>query len=303
MSDPRAQDLEADVCAYLAHLRVERGLAGNTVLAYGRDIRQFLDHVRARGASAGSLDRAELHAYVAALSDRRRAAATVHRKIAAVRSFLDFLYREGQRAEPAPRVEGPRRPRRFPRALTPGQVTALLAAPDGSHPEGLRDRAMLDLLYSCGLRVSELIGLRLDDLSPATGFLRCTGKGERERTVPVAPGAVRSVRAYLEEARPLLAGEGTPASSWLLLNWGGRRMSRQDVWRQVRRHAAAAVPGVRVTPHTLRHTYATHLLAGGADLRAIQEMLGHVDIGTTQLYTHVDESRLQAVFSRFHPRS
>lgn len=285
------------------HLRGERGLSPNTVAAYTRDLREFREFLRARGVGPADLGREDLFAFGARLQRLGRKATSVARKLSAVRMFLAFACREGLRAGDPPEIEAPKLPRKLPHVLTAREIERLLAAPDVEHPEGLRDRALLELLYATGLRVSELVTLKPADVRPEDGLVRCVGKGSKERLVPVGAAALEWVRRYVEEARPLLAGAARAAPPWLFLTERGSPLARTAVWKRLREYAGAAGIQGKVSPHTLRHSFATHLLAGGADLRSIQEMLGHADIGTTQIYTHVDDSHLTRVFQQFHPRA
>lgn len=291
------------VVEYISHLRSERGLSAHSVEAYARDLREFVELTATRGRDAATAGRADLFAYQACLQRQGRRPATVARKLAAVRGLLGFAHREGVRCDPPPEPERMQVPRSLPRALTPEELGRLLSAPDVTDPEGLRDRALLELLYSAGLRVTELLSLRPADVRNQERLVRVLGKGGRERLVPVGAPALRWLQRYLDKARPLLATVHPPAEERLFLDAAGRSLSRTAFWKRVRNYAhSACISGV-VSPHTLRHTFATHLLAGGADLRSIQELLGHADIGTTQIYTHVDDSHLGRVFRQCHPRA
>jgi integrase/recombinase XerD len=239
--------------------------------------------------------------FQARLHRRHLAPASIARKLSAVRTFLAFAYREGAIEQPLAELETPRTERRLPSALTPAEVERLLAQPDTGTPDGLRDRAMLELLYATGLRVSELVGLHLENVRLAAGFVRCLGKGSKERVVPLGRVAAAWVSRYLEEGRPHYgAKEGVTD---LFLTARGEAMTRVTFWVRLREYAQAAGIRRKVSPHTLRHSFATHLLQGGADLRSIQEMLGHANIATTQIYTRVDDSHLARVFERCHPRA
>ncbi|MFN3648886.1 MAG: site-specific tyrosine recombinase XerD [Armatimonadota bacterium] len=288
---------------FLGHLRGERALSPNTVAAYGRDLRELARFMRERGTTLAQLGRDDLFAFEARLQRLGRRPASVARKLSAVKMFLAFAYREGDRETAPPEIEAPRLPRSLPHALTVEEVAFLLRAPETDHPEGLRDRAMLELLYASGLRVSELVSLKPDDVRMGEGLVRCVGKGSKERLVPVAGAALQWLRRYLDEARPVLAQACRSPAPELFLTERGAADSRTAVWKRIKEYARQAGIQSHVSPHTLRHSFATHLLAGGADLRAIQEMLGHADIGTTQIYTHVDDSHLGEVFKKFHPRA
>lgn len=285
------------------YLRAERGLSPNTLAAYTADLQELQVQLDERGTTLESLSRDDLFAYEARLRRLGRKPTSVARKLSAVKTFLTFAYREGYRKAAPPEVEGPKLPRSLPHVLTREDMVRLLQAPDTDSPVGLRDRAMLELLYATGLRVSELVSLKPADLELAEGVVRCFGKGRKERIVPVAQAAVRWVRRYLEEVRPVLAAAGRHQAEALFLTDAGAGLTRTAFWALVREYAGRAGISAHVSPHTLRHSFATHLLAGGADLRAIQEMLGHADIGTTQIYTHVDDSHLAHTFRSFHPRA
>ena len=228
--------------------------------------------------------------------------ATIHRKSACLRSFYRHLRREGLRdSDPTAGLSAPRRSRKLPHVLTRGEIERLLAQPSGTDPNALRDRALLELMYACGLRASEAIGLDTDDVDMDERVLRARGKGSKERIVPIGQAAARAVRIYLERGRPALV-KGRPETR-LFVNFRGGPLTRQGLYKIVRRHATSAGLADRMSPHTLRHTFATHLLAGGCDLRSVQEMLGHADVSTTQLYTHLSSERLKDVYFKAHPRA
>jgi integrase/recombinase XerD len=288
---------------YLDHLGVERGLSPGTLEAYGRDIGRLAAWGREQGRDLLSLRQADLVEFLAFLRQAGLSPRSVARSVHAVRGFFRFAVREGRlAADPMENLRAPRAFKALPRYLTPPQVDALLAAPDAATPLGLRDRAMLEVLYATGLRVSELIGLRAADLDLQVGLVRAFGKGRKERLVPLGSEAQRWVRRYMEDARPALV-RGRATAPVLFVNHRGGRLSRMGVWKIVRR--CAVVAGVQhvLTPHVLRHSFATHLLERGADLRALQAMLGHADISTTQIYTHVSRERLRQVYDRYHPRA
>jgi integrase/recombinase XerD len=287
---------------YLDHLRVERALADNSLLAYGRDLRALSKWADGRATSVLALQSSELSDYMGALRRQGLSARSVARAVHAARGFFRFAVREGRLAvDPMQNLRAPRSFKGLPRFLTPAQVEALLAAPDPKDPYGLRDQAILELLYATGLRVSELTGLRPADLDLGVGLLRCMGKGKKERLVPMGRVACRSVEKYMSGSRAaLLKGRGSP---YLFLNNRGQRLSRMGLWLIVRRHATAAGVAHVLTPHVLRHSFASHLLERGADLRALQVMLGHADISTTEIYTHVTRERLRQLYDRHHPRA
>jgi integrase/recombinase XerD len=294
------------VLDFLAYLEFERGLSRNTLEAYRSDLLQFGRFLAERGVEATEAGHAEVSAFLTRLAtgDGRPAAspATVHRKAACLRSFYRHLRRESQVGhDPTAEVASPRRSRRLPQVLTRGEVTRLLAQPRGAEPAALRDRALLELMYACGLRASETIGLELDDVDLDEQVLRARGKGSKERLVPVGRAACAALRAYLERGRPRLVGQREVTH--VFVNFRGAALTRQGLYKIVRRHALAAGLAEKMSPHTLRHTFATHLLAGGCDLRSVQEMLGHADVATTQLYTHLSSERLKDVYFRAHPRA
>jgi integrase/recombinase XerD len=292
------------VLDFLAYLEFERGLSRNTLEAYRSDLLQFGRFLAEREVSAAGAQSADVADFLSSLANRESPAspATIHRKAACLRSFYRHLRREGLReSDPTAGLSAPRRGRKLPEVLTRGEITKLLEQPRGSEPAALRDRALLELMYACGLRASEAIGLQLPDLDLDEQVLRARGKGSKERVVPIGQSAVRAVRAYLERGRPaLVKGRAEPH---LFVNFRGGSLSRQGLYKIVRRYAAGAGLEERMSPHTLRHTFATHLLAGGCDLRSVQEMLGHADVSTTQLYTHLSSERLKDVYFRAHPRA
>jgi tyrosine recombinase XerD len=295
--------LDACIDEYLDHVATERGLARKTVEAYARDLVAFSRSALARGVRRpDTLGEAVVRAHLAALETDGLSARSRARALAAIRGFLRFLTMRGTlRGDPARTLHVRRPPARLPRALAGGEVGALLAQPAESERRGLRDRALLELLYACGLRVSEAVALRGVQLDLTAGFVTVVGKGGKERVVPLGRPARAALAAYLERERPrLLRGRPSP---FVFLGPGGRALTRQAVWKLVRRRALAAGLPRRVSPHTLRHTFATHLLNGGADLRVVQTLLGHADVTTTQVYTHVAPQRLREVHRRHHPRS
>ncbi len=285
------------------YLTFERGLSERTVQAYSRDIDRLVEFVRARGASIpADVSHADLREYVFHLHETGLAASSVRRSISAARSYFSFLLDEGLLdADPTERIESPRSWQRLPTFLTRDEVARMVESPSPDHPAYWRDRAILELLYATGIRVSELVTAKVSSLDLDEGLLQVLGKGARERMVPVGRTAAQVLRRYLREVRPSLdRGAGAGA---LFLSRRGRAMSRMAVWSLVRRAAERSGIDKKVSPHTLRHTFATHLLEGGADLVAVQELLGHADISTTQIYTHVDREYLRQVHRRYHPRA
>lgn len=299
MEDGARPPLDPRVASFLAALEVERGALANTLAAYRRDLASFTAHLAARRRPLLSAGAADVADYCAALGRRGLSAASIARQVAALRSFYKFLSVEGLYAGDPSAWEAPRRARRLPQAMGRQDVERLLSAPDVRKKGGRRDRALLELMYAAGLRVSEAAGLKLADVDFAVGYVKCRGKGDKERIVPVGRAALAALKEYLATERKALArGTDVPA---VFLSRSGRPLERVAIWNLIRKWALAA--GIRrIHPHTLRHTFATHLLAGGADLRVVQEMLGHADISTTQIYTHVDASRLKEVHRKFHPR-
>ena len=294
------------VLDFLAYLEFERGLSRNTLEAYRSDLLQLGAFLGARELDPLAVTHSDLAAWVdqlAAGHDGRPAAATtVQRKVACLRSFYRHLRREELIThDPTSELRAPRKPQRLPQVLSREEVAHLLAVPRGTDPGALRDRALLELMYACGLRASEATGLRVEDVDLDEGVLRARGKGNKERLVPVGSQAVAALRAWLARGRPPLVGlEDEPR---LFVNLRGRPLTRQGLYKIVQRHAHTAGLAARMSPHTLRHTFATHMLAGGCDLRVVQEMLGHADIATTQIYTHLSAQRLKDVYFDAHPRA
>ena len=292
---------------FLAYLEFERGLSRNTLEAYRSDLLQYGAWLGGRGIAALSVSHSDLADFLSELTegsgDRAPvAAATLQRKLACLRSFHRHLRRVGiLEVDPTTKLRAPRHERRLPNVLTRDEVAKLLEQPVGTEPTALRDRALLEVMYACGLRASEAITLEVSDLDLENGVLRARGKGSKERLVPIGSAAARALAAYLRRGRPQLAGDRLQAC--LFLNRRGGGLTRQGLYKIVQRHARSAGLEQRMSPHTLRHTFATHLLAGGCDLRSLQEMLGHADITTTQLYTHLSAERLRDVYFDAHPRA
>jgi integrase/recombinase XerD len=303
----RTGSYEDLVLDFIAYLELERGLSRNTLEAYRSDLLQFGAWLDAAGKDALTVQHSDVAAFVATLtagSERRppAAATTVQRKVACLRSFYRHLRREEILAsDPTAELKGPPRGKRLPQVLTRDEVALLLAQPRGGSPAALRDRALLELMYACGLRASEAVGIRLDELDLDEGVLRANGKGSKERLVPIGSKAVAALLGYLTVARPQLVG--LREEPRVFVNQRGRGLTRQGLYKIVQRHARSAGLADKMSPHTLRHTFATHLLAGGCDLRSLQEMLGHADIATTQIYTHLSADRLRDVYFAAHPRA
>jgi integrase/recombinase XerD len=285
------------------YLGLEAGHSANTVEAYLRDLRRLGEFALGRGVrEPGQVTRTQLRDFVYLLKDMGLSAATIRRSVSAIRTYYGFLAGEGRvRTDPSDRLDSPRRGRVLPDTLSVTEVEALLAAPGVDDPLAWRDRALLELGYGAGMRVSELCGVGLTDLLLTEGLVRVFGKGGKERLVPLGRNTIGAISIYLHQLRPTLdRGHG---GGRVLLNARGEPLSRVGAWGIVKRAAERAGITKRVTPHTLRHSFATHLLEGGADLRAVQEMLGHADLSTTQIYTHVDREYLRSVHKQFHPRA
>jgi integrase/recombinase XerD len=309
-------DIDALADAFLLHLRTERRLSPNTVESYGFDMRRFASFVEASGVRLSDFSRSHFLAFLSSLQTGKRggqgggpkplAAGTRSRIVSTVRSFFRFLSREGiLPANPVEEVKGPRKSRNLPQYLTLTDVDRLLDAPDRNTAEGMRDRAMLELLYATGLRASEIVSLRKENVDMNAGFVRVLGKRGKERIVPVASSSLDILKEYLELWQPafLRNREGrSAAANVLFLSRLGRPITRQTLWNRIGRWAKAAGIRQKISPHTLRHSFAGHLLAGGADLRAVQTMLGHADISTTQIYTHVTTERIREIHRKHHPR-
>ena len=293
------------VLDFLAYLELRRGLSRNTLEAYRSDLLQYGRFLEERGTSATAATGADVAEFLATLTDgggRPASPATVHRKSACLRSFYRHLRREGVTdKDPTSALTAPRRGRRLPHVLTREEVARLLDQPAGGDPSSLRDRALLEVMYACGLRASEVIGIKMNEIDLDAQVLRARGKGSKDRVVPIGGAATRALRLYFECGRPKLVG--TRPERHVFVNFRGGPLTRQGLYKIVQRHAVRAGLEGRMSPHTLRHTFATHLLAGGCDLRSVQEMLGHADVATTQLYTHLSSDRLKDVYFKSHPRA
>jgi integrase/recombinase XerD len=302
-ADARFQSLVLD---FLAYLELERGLSRNTLGAYRTDLLQYGEYLSAHDRDALHARPADVADFLAELAtgEGRPAcsAATIHRKAACLRSFYKHLRRDELIGDdPTVALSAPRRAKKLPQVLNYAEVQQLLAAPHGTEPTALRDRALLEVMYACGLRASETIGLDVADVDMREGFLRARGKGSKERMVPLGRQAITAIDAYVRKGRPKLVGDRHEPK--LFLNFRGGPLTRQGLYKIVQRHAREAGLSGRMSPHTLRHSFATHLLAGGCDLRAVQEMLGHADISTTQMYTHLSGEQLKDVYFKAHPRA
>ncbi len=310
----QAVGIERLILDFLAYLELERGFSRNTLDAYRSDLSQLALFLERRGVNVLETRHGDLAAFLSQLTDGGPpgpdgcpdpapvAASTVGRKAACLRSFYRHLRREETiEHDPTAELRGPRKTQRLPRVLSRQEVAWLLQAPKGTEPRALRDRALLELMYACGLRVSEAIGLELGDVDLEDGVLRARGKGSKERLVPVGRQAVAALRAYCQRGRPALLGPRIEQR--LFLNRRGGGLTRQGLYKIVQGHARGAGLEQKMSPHTLRHTFATHLLAGGCDLRSLQEMLGHSDLATTQVYTHLSAERLKDAYFSAHPRA
>lgn len=295
--------MEHLVDTFLLHLKVERGLAKNTLDSYRRDLNKFSVYLRRTGVTSfQGVQRLLIMSFMEDLHSQRRAAATISRNLAAIRSFFNFLVAENLvKTNPAAELDTPKIPKRLPNVMTVSQVATLMDQPSLKTPPGLRDKAMLELLYATGIRVSELVDLNLRDVNLEMGFLRCLGKGSKERIIPMGRTAVAAIDNYLQRGRPKLVGKKEEKA--VFLNVHGGRLTRQGFWKLLKKYVRQAGFEGDITPHTLRHSFATHLLENGADLRAVQEMLGHSDISTTQIYTQVTAIHLREVYQQAHPRA
>lgn len=294
--------MDAAIRAFLTHIRVEKGLSPNTVSAYSRDLRGFSAFAAKNRRSLASISRDDIVDYLGSLYSRKLDSRSVARQLVTLRNFFRFALAEHLvTADPTLNLESPRTRKSLPVFLSSDEVERLLKEPDATNPLGLRDKAMLELLYATGLRVSELINLRPADLELRMGYLRCIGKGDKERLVPIGRKAKDTIERYLSESRPtLLRGRPSP---FLFLNSRGGRISRVGFWKILAAYGRRAGFRRRLSPHKLRHSFATHLLERGADLRSVQLLLGHADISTTQIYTHVVQERLKQIYRAHHPRA
>jgi integrase/recombinase XerD len=299
--------MESTIHVFLSYLRVEKGLAQNTILAYGRDLKKFAAFLRKRHRqSLADADRDDVVDFLASLYKEKLDSRSVARYLVSLRGIYKFELMEGRiQTDPTENLESPKVRNSLPTYLRVDEIDKLLQAPNPATPIGLRDRAMLEVLYSSGLRVSELLNLRIADIDMRMGCVRCIGKGDKERLVPIGRKALEAVAFYLAQARPKFARPSSPPphNQALFLTSIGRRLSRVGIWKILHDYGMRLGLRGRLTPHKLRHSFATHLLEGGADLRSVQLMLGHADISTTQIYTHVVEERLKQIYKAHHPRA
>jgi len=301
--------LREAINSFLNYLTVEKGFSENTIAAYRNDLYQLASFVEEEATKRGltpswsSFGRQEMLSYMLNLKERNYAATTAARKVAAAKSFFSFMLAEANiKDNPTLNVTSPRVGKSLPKPISISQAMLLLEQPaKQSTPEAKRDRAMLELLYASGMRVSELVSLNLDDINIDGGDVRCFGKGHKERIIPIAPRAAVTVKEYLQEARSRLAHDETEQA--LFLNRRGDRLTRQGLWQRLKGYAKSAGLDKDITPHTLRHSFATHMLNGGADLRSVQELLGHANISTTQVYTHLTTEHVRRIYDKSHPRA
>ena len=290
--------------AYLTHLTVERRLAANSIESYARDLQALAEYTAGRKASIEALSLADLESFVRDMMAGGRSPRSVARSIACYRGFYRFLVIEGRiKSSPADDLRPPRAWKVLPRYLAVDEVDRLIAQPSVETPRGLRDRALIELLYATGMRVSELVSLRPSDINLEASYLTCTGKGGKQRIVPIGEEAADWVRKYVRQSRPALLGKRSSPRLFVNARGGGPGLTRVGFWKILKGYARQAGLSRTLSPHMLRHSFATHLLERGADLRAIQMMLGHADLSTTQIYTHVLEQRMRNVYDRFHPRA
>lgn len=295
--------MESFVNEFINYLEVERGLAKNTLESYGRDLRQYYSYLHNGKIDAvKQANRTTIVTYLEQLQTKGRAVSTISRNLAAIKSFYQFLVRERYLdKDPAANLESPKLEKKLPKILTIAEVEELLKQPNNFLPAGMRDKAMLELLYATGIRVSELISLNISDVNLEMGYIKCYGKGSKERIVPLGSIAAKCVQEYTNRGRSKLVRTYDEAA--LFVNHHGNRLTRQGFWKIIKKYAHEASIMKEITPHTLRHSFATHLLENGADLRSVQEMLGHADISTTQIYTQVTKNRLKEVYEKAHPRA
>ncbi|GMA07982.1 tyrosine recombinase XerD [Tetragenococcus halophilus subsp. flandriensis] len=296
--------MDEQVTDYLHYLLIERGLSSNTRKSYQRDLEQYLAFLHEKEITDWqNVDRYTIVSFLQFLQNEKKSAATLTRMVTSLRRFHQFLRQERYTDhDPMQHIDSPKKKQKLPDTLSLSEVERLIEAPDTKKVLGIRDRAILEVMYATGLRVSELIGLKLNDLHLAMGLMQTTGKGDKERIVPLGDMAIHWLETYLEEARPILC-QKHPEEEYLFVNGHGTSLSRQGVWKNLKALVLKAGIMKNVTPHTLRHSFATHLLENGADLRTVQELLGHADISTTQIYTHITKKRMAEVYKQYFPRA
>lgn len=288
---------------FIRYIREEKGLSRNTLESYHRDITQFIDFAKERGiTSADQINRTHLQMYLGQMKQHGYSPATVSRKLVSIRAFFHYLVKESIiQQDPSLYLDPPRLEKKSPKVLTIQEVERLLEAPDCSSPQGMRDKAMLELLYATGMRVSELMSLNVNDVNPDMKYLRCTSSSGKERVLPISSVSADTVRLYLHDMRSKLM-KGNSEEDGLFLNSLGSRLTRQGFWKILKKYGMASGIDEGITPHTLRHSFAAHLLENGADLRSVQEMLGHADISTTQIYSSMAKKTMKDVYESHHPR-
>jgi integrase/recombinase XerD len=297
--------MEDELKDFTHFLIVEKGLAKNTIVSYERDLKSYMKYVKnvEQLQSFNDVQRIHIVHFLGLLKEQGKSSRTLARHIASIRAFHQFLFREKVTDhDPSVHIETPHLERSLPKVLNLEEVETLLNSPNTNDHYGIRDKAMLELLYATGIRVIELIGLQIGNVHMTMGFVRCIGKGNKERIIPIGKTAIAALEQYLEKGRPAFVSKKSHDDA-LFLNHHGKQLTRQGFWKILKRLAREAGIEKELTPHTLRHSFATHLLENGADIRAVQEMLGHADIATTQIYTHVTKTRLKDVYSQFHPRA
>ena len=292
------------ITEFLYFLDVEKGLAKNTLESYGRDLKSFFSFINKNGhKSLLEISRNDITSYLLYLHKKGRATSTISRNLASIRSFYHFLLNEQVLdKDPSCNLESPKQEKKLPEILTISEVDLLLSQPDTSEITGIRDKSMLEVIYATGIRVSEIIDLNKMDINIDNGYIRCRGKGNKERIVPLGKIAVKNTKIYLEKSRSKLV-KNNDSEEAFYVNHHGKRLTRQGFWKIIKKYAKQAKIDRKITPHTLRHSFATHLLENGADLRSVQEMLGHADISTTQIYTHITRKKLKGIYEKTHPRA
>ncbi|MBE9387893.1 site-specific tyrosine recombinase XerD [Vagococcus salmoninarum] len=289
---------------YIHYLQVERGLSDNTIVSYRRDLEQYLDFLAENQITTWeTVDRFFIMSFLKKLTVEKKSSATITRMVSSLRKFHQFLRQERYTDnDPMQHIETPKKAQKLPKTLSIPEIERLIEAPNTSNKYGIRDRAILEVMYATGLRVTELISLKLDDLHLSLGLIQTIGKGDKERIIPLGDLAIKWIQIYLDDSRPKLARKGQDVTA-LFLNHHGRGFSRQGIWKNLKAYVVDAKIEKEVTPHTLRHSFATHLLENGADLRIVQELLGHADISTTQIYTHITKQRMADVYKDYFPRA
>ncbi len=299
------KEMKDAVSDYIHFLRVERQLSVNTLTSYERDLQVYIKDLSKvqQLNTLNDVERIHILSHLEQLKDGGKSSRTLARHISSIRSFHQFLIREKvSNTDPTVHLEMPRMDKKLPNILSIEEIEELIAASNNGKPQGLRDRAMLEVLYATGMRISECISLKLEDLNLTMGFVRCFGKGGKERIIPLGRSALNACEVYFKEGRPKLI-KPLHQTDIIFVNQRGKGLTRQGVWKLMKEYAVKAGIQNQITPHTIRHSFATHLIENGADLRAVQEMLGHADISTTQIYTHVSKTRLKDVYKQFHPRA